>query len=467
MRQLAYIRNNRYRRTSLSRAWVLLVALAAALACPAMTSAGRFPADPVEELRQALRLEHVPNYNKDMLEFRKKNLENKVKELRTVGDLGRALLLQDWRDTDLAEEVRTVDREVRTLVAVRFEKAVRAWLERGDVAGRAAVADLVGEMAVTARGIGSRSDFALKRLALLVPDLLVLAQAKEARLQEAAARALGKIQPDHKDVKNDAGRLGSLLKADGAATRRVAAEALVNLIRIEAQTERRTRTDIGFTPLRNEVIYMGAAVVTAAAGGLSDSDVEVRRQCAGAIHESAMALADLVVDVPAPDFFPPEGRTLTEGEKANILSYKAGVEEERAALKPLLDAIMKQAESNDAPLIRAVGDADVTIRVLARNTIEEAALTRQRLQRRQASIPKEEKPTAPPPEANRNQGNPLAVAGWEIVFSPGTASWKRCWRCLGTVKRSRRPARRQATRDRLRCRPMHSGIHFATPACRC
>ena len=150
---------------------------------------------------------------------------------------------------------------MRTLVAIRFEKAVRAWLERGDVAGRAAVADLVGEMAVTARGIGSRSDFPLKRLALLVPDLEVLAQAKEARLQEAAARTLGKIQPDRKDVKNDAGRLGSLLKADGATTRRVAAEALVNLIRIEAQTKRRNAHRHRFHTAAQRGHLHGAAVV--------------------------------------------------------------------------------------------------------------------------------------------------------------------------------------------------------------
>ena len=67
-----------------------------------MTSAGRFPADPVEELRQALRLEHVPNYNKDMLEFRRRTWRTRSKTAHGWRP-GPGLLLQDWRDTDLAE----------------------------------------------------------------------------------------------------------------------------------------------------------------------------------------------------------------------------------------------------------------------------------------------------------------------------------------------------------------------------
>ena len=126
------------------------------------------------------------------------------------------------------------------------------------------------------------------------------------------------------------------MKADQVATRRAAAEALVNLIQIQALANRRTRTLIGYTPLRNEVILVGTAVVKATVGGLDDRDVEVRRQCAGAIHESAVALADLVVDVPARGFFPPEGRQWNEDERRSMSDYENGVKEEQSALKALL-----------------------------------------------------------------------------------------------------------------------------------
>ena len=92
---------------------------------------------------------------------------------------------------------------------------------------------------------------------------------------------------------------------------------------------------------------------------------------------------------------------------------------------------MKQAESNDAPLIRAVGDADVTIRVLARNTIEEAALTRQRLQRRQASIP-----------SRRRHPRPIVAKGirlrWQAgkSFLPGTAELETVLAVSGDGQRS-------------------------------
>ena len=154
MRQLTFIRNNRYRRTNLPRAWGLLAALAVALACPAMASADRFPADPVEELRQALRPDQPIHPFKEVLDFRRKNLQNKIDALGTVGDLGRALLLQEWRDEESDREAAAIDRAVRTQVADRFEKAVRAWLERGDESGRAAVADFVREMAVLAGSVG-------------------------------------------------------------------------------------------------------------------------------------------------------------------------------------------------------------------------------------------------------------------------------------------------------------------------
>ena len=171
-------------------------------------------------------------------------------------------------------------------------------------------------------------------------------------------------------------------------------------------------------------------MTTAAAGGLGDSDVEVRRLCANALREAAAALVQLVPDVRTPSPFPPEGRPLDLKETADIRAYRQGVDEEREALKELLDAIMVLARTPDAPLNKALSDPSIAVRVLARNTVEEVALTRQRLLAREESIPawaraERKKGVQVPPLVPRlepgNEGRPMSPileAGRNIVTPP-------------------------------------------------
>ena len=138
--------------------------------------------------------------------------------------------------------VVATDHEARTDVAIRFENAVRAVLQRGDVASRWAVANLIGEMGVSSRSINARSLFVKDHLATLVPDLISLAETRDdPRLQEAAARALAKVHPDAKDVEKLAAALAPLLKSDRLATRQATAGALSGIIQTVAQSERTLR----------------------------------------------------------------------------------------------------------------------------------------------------------------------------------------------------------------------------------
>src|SRR5947208_3515357 len=75
------------------------VLVLACLACPVEAQERKEQAiDPVEELRQALRLEDVRLPNEQIIEFRRKNLADKIGGLKTIGDLRRALALDEWKE---------------------------------------------------------------------------------------------------------------------------------------------------------------------------------------------------------------------------------------------------------------------------------------------------------------------------------------------------------------------------------
>lgn len=388
MQRATHYQDNRSALPALFRRFAFLLTVAVLMTYAAPASAQRFVTDPVEELGQALRLDKQSRVKKETLDFRKANLEAKIASLGTIGELGRAMLLQDWRDEDLEPALAAIDRELRTRVATRFENAVRAVLQRGDVANRWAVANLVGELAVMARGLETKAFFVKNHLASLVPDLIALARTQDdLRLPEAAARALGKIHPHLKDVDSVAATLAGLLKAERSGTRRAAAEALGSLMTIVSQNEKKMRIEAILAPMRQEVVQVGTAITQAAAVGLNDKDAEVRRRCASAIYEAAHDLSELVAEPPVPDFFPPEKRSLDEAERAMIRGYRRSVREEYDALKPLMDAVMKLAQTADSPLARALNDPDLAVRVMTAKAIEDIALTRQRLLKREASIP--------------------------------------------------------------------------------
>src|SRR5947207_10206260 len=97
-----------------------VLALAAALCVPSTAPAQRLPADPVEEMRQALRVGVRDPLNKEELDYRRANLDKRAKALRTLSDLRRALSLQEWRDEDRDQGIRDIDRPIREDLALRL-----------------------------------------------------------------------------------------------------------------------------------------------------------------------------------------------------------------------------------------------------------------------------------------------------------------------------------------------------------
>jgi HEAT repeat protein len=305
---------------------------AAVLLFAAAAPAQERPPDPVEALAQALQAPSRDPKARDAA------LAAACRRLRTLDDLGVALALSEWREHAAEEALAAVDRRHRAAVLDRFEQAARAALRQRELGPRLhALTTIAGLDAALACRFG--------------PDVASLLSQDPPVLREAAARALGRIGADPAIA---VAALAGLLRHPDPQLRVVAGEVLADLI---VHVTRPGETDRGA-----EVVAVCAAVVPAAAAGLADSSTEVRRRCGGALARAAAALSGLVL-APLP------------GAANDPDVYRRQVEEERAALGPLIRALSAQA----APLALAAADPDVRVRLLARRALDDVAEARLRL----------------------------------------------------------------------------------------
>jgi HEAT repeat protein len=326
----------------------------------AWPSAGQGPSgDAVEALRQVLQ---APV--RDPV-ARAKDLQECARGLRGVNDLRRAVQLMEWRDEDPDEKIAAADRPQREAIARRFEAAVRDVLRQPDATVRLAAVNMLAELGVKGRGVQTR--FGLARA--FAADLVRLTQQEDASVRQAAARALGQILADPK-VATPA--LSHLLEAPDTADRQAAAEGFVNLVRVLEQLSTRSRTVNGVEVTRDDVVQAGKVVLPAVARGADAADARVRRLCVESIGRTAATLAKLVSDAQLPE------------ERAERAEYRKGVQEELAALKPLIVALREQGPV----LVRALTDADSQVRLFARLALEDGDVANNRLRAlRRAAAP--------------------------------------------------------------------------------
>jgi hypothetical protein len=150
--------------------WSAVVALALLLA-PAVFADDPPVADAVAALRAALRRPAADELERTAI------LTPVADLLHSPGDLGRALLLDEWRDEDRKYPLRYADKQVRDKLLARFEEQVRQALADPDPAVRQAAA--------TALGRFGKPDAAARealRKALNDPDATVRGAAAEALL---------------------------------------------------------------------------------------------------------------------------------------------------------------------------------------------------------------------------------------------------------------------------------------------
>ncbi|MFO0877487.1 MAG: HEAT repeat domain-containing protein [Gemmataceae bacterium] len=405
----------------------LVLTLALVLHPATRLPAGPFTRDPVDQFRQALLLEQnksityksrldVDDKALDLaLDFRRRNLEQAARDLKTTSDLSRALLLIDWprpprsrserdAETKFDKGARDIESEIRREMAQLFVKKVQATIRASAttpdaVAGQVATANLVGETVSSAGDLQDESLLLYKEFEPLAENLATLVTAPSFRVREAAARALGQF-PNSPKIAGPA--LKALLSPPNPeSTRKAAADALLNLALLVTpnQPVRSSEPGVSVRETRRpgKIFQLPdvAAVVTqiarAAGVGLSDPSVAIRRQCIKAIRQAADTLpSEIKVLLPVSSSevdLPPLERRWSPDERERVLERRKQIAEDLKILKPSLAAFRDQANA----LTRAAIDPDPEVRLNARRTLDSLAQTRDQIQRLSTSVP--DKPT--------------------------------------------------------------------------
>jgi HEAT repeat protein len=342
--------------------------LTATLVCAGISLADRFPPDPVEELRQALRPPALG-----------RNLNERVEAVRTLGDIRRALALQDWNaDVGGGDELAVAQRQAFLHLVARFKKEAHRVLKEGSTDARLAVMLMLAEMGPAVRAPEDPKGIART----FAPDLVELVKSDaEPAVKETAVRTLGQIFPSP-----DVAMLGlnNLLASGNSEERRAAANGLAGLMGTAAQIASKSGTPIALPAeeYRADIVQTVREVVPAASRGLHDADPEVRRLSAEAMSQAAAALSNQV----------PQPRT---GEEADLPSERTRLDEIRTALQPAIDMFHKEIPA----LGKALNDPDAEVRLLTERTLEELGGAQQRLLR--AAAPSSVPPGTPRPEESQ------------------------------------------------------------------
>jgi HEAT repeat protein len=374
-----------------------------------------FRSDPVDQLIQALKQDRYVGRSKEGQKYREETLAKLEKQLITVSDLSRALLLKDLKDNspdpgpggelESERELRRIDLNFRKSVAKRFVEAVRK-VFADPKAERGAAAALIGEMAVFARENNIRSREVQLTLVRLVPDLVDLTRSDtDANLRELAIRSLGKISgavtnekgepvKDRFAVDLSVPALIEFLPPRKVALplRKAAAAALGELVQNlpESYKNARGQSPIGPPLSSDEYLKICRLVFGAAGRGLADPDAAVRALCVTAIKEAGEAVSDYIPLPARREDFPAEGRKPTEDEIAEIKRLRARVDLDRAELQPVLTAF-KDVAPGLARILKSTESSD-DLRFAATRALEEMGYARLRLLNREASVPVLEPP---------------------------------------------------------------------------
>jgi hypothetical protein len=272
-----------------------------------------FAADAVDDLKQALPLDDVQNPTEAMLSFRIDNLKKKIDALTTIGQLRRALALDEWRDDpvrNLNDKVRLIDEQMRTKVGERLTAALDQQSKAPDASSRLAVANIIAEMGPNIRALKASDKSGFART--LTPQVKLLASDADVGVRQEALRALGTINGDPAIAAQIFADTLQRVKAVGA--RRAAAEGLAQLVRVSVDLEKRSsgQTTASVRVSRAEVLAALKETLLKSPAGFRDPDAQVRATCVQAFELAVLALAEpvMIPDGEPRKNFPPAGRNL-------------------------------------------------------------------------------------------------------------------------------------------------------------
>jgi HEAT repeat protein len=375
----------RRRRNSAGRTPLAAVALVLAAGLGAPSARAQPPAgDPVERLRAVLK---APSYD---AAARDQALQECLAGLRSLGDLGRAAGLVEWRDQGDGPIV-AVDQRRRAALVERLGAGVRDVLRRGDSTASQVAIDLLTELGRAARARGDRRGLARD----FAPDLAQSAGDPSPRVRAASARALGQIDAAPNVALPALARLVQDAEPD---VRRAAAEGLNGLLQSATEAVVLAGGDAQTPGDRRAAVEAAAGVVRAARPGLIDPFPEVRRECLRALAGGGGVLGRLISD-------PPRLDQLEAPERAEAARR---LEADAEEVRPLALALREQADV----LAARLSDRDAEARLQAHKAFEEEAQARARWLRSRAA-------------AGATADDPLAAAAQAalraLASSPGDA----------------------------------------------
>ncbi len=309
-----------------------------ALLAPSTTRAQ----DPVEELRQALRLGSTESLLPPALVKKRKELvEASRNKLQTIAHYRRAYVLEEWYKAPPPEtpvkgdDIEKDRREIGTLLTHVIQKNAAD----ADPARRLAIAFVIAELADSDHPDVRKGKFARGFTAVA----RTLATDQDVNVRRAGLHAIGKIMPKPGDVIQT---LKDTLAKDELAPRRLAAYALTDLVK----NAKHLRIEDDKKREHNEELDTIEQVIAAAAGALSDSDEHVRGYCLQSIHEAAKALNDCL-DTPIPQV---------------VLDKN---------LKATFDALKK----SNGPVLQTLQDPTIKIRLAALQALDQVGVARAKL----------------------------------------------------------------------------------------
>jgi len=351
----------------------------------AVTASAARAQDPVEDLRRTLSVGGpIDDTSPDALDFRRSKIQEAADRMKTIGQLRRALILDEWKvdpDRVVNEGIRTVDTEMRKMIGLRLKGALEKTAREGNSNARLAVANTIAEMGPTVRALepGEKGGFARN----LEPLVSRLTQDPELGVRQEALRALGNINGPSKEV---AAVFRNVLQKDPqVGPRRLAADGLQQMIKVVTHLQKRGQTATGVAANRKDLLEVLQNVAPVASVGVKDADSEVRMISLQAVQAAAQSLAELL-EVPEGSGrrnFPPPGRKLSANELARILELYRQTEQDLAVVKPMLDAFRKEVLT----YAEGLRDPEPRVRLAACRAFENLGNARLRLVRRAMALP--------------------------------------------------------------------------------
>lgn len=368
----------------------LLVLAAALLVVDART----VRADSVDDLAAALQVRSGELATLDpadqvrILAHREASIRKRIAALKTIGELRRALSLQEWNDDPTREfdrALRSADGKLRQEIGDRLIAAIRQVIKSGDATSKLAVANLIAEMGPDVRSTLSdekaRNEVGLGFPHQLAPEVIQLTEDKNLAVQQEALRALGNIFPNEDQALPV---FKKILETGSLGPRRLAAEGLLQIVKNANFWVRKLTSSPYQLDARRYLLGMLPGAVRTSLAGISDTDPQVRQTCLNVVQAAASAVADQVPEGFQRKDFPREGRDLTKEERAKIVSAHGDVTRVFKEVEPQI----KSFQSTDAALARALKDPDAAVRLATLNSLESVANIRLRLKRLVNTVPR-------------------------------------------------------------------------------